>query len=386
MTRTLVLAVAAALVAAACSGSAEPDILVVADLTGVVTIDENGAEVQRLGTVGEGVFAFQPTWSRDGRYVAYSEWGDTIAGDFVISGLDGSTTRLERATRPYYFSWDPGGARVVTLRNLEGGGGILVESVTVDGTTEEIDRGAPYYFAWAPDGGRYLLHVEQTRIEEFTPGAGSESLGIAGGAFQAPSWDESGRVYIRSDGGRQVLVLEDANGARDLAEVGGLSQMVAAGGRVAIQVFGSASSDGNGQSASYQQLPRIDPGALYVVDENGVEQILDERAAAFFWSPDASKLLILSTAADPGDVRWLVWDGEEMTSFEVYGVEPSWVANFLPFFDQYATSMSLWKPDGTAFAFPGVVDGERGIWVQRLLDERPTKIADGFWVAWQPQP
>lgn len=374
----------AALVAAACSGSTEPDILVVSDLSGVVAIDENGAEVQRLGTVDEGVFAFQPTWSRDGRYVAYSEWGDSVAGDLVISGMDGSNTRLERATRPYYFSWDPGGARVVTLRNLEGGGGILVESVTVDGTTEEIDRGAPYYFAWAPDGGRYLLHVEQTRLEEFTPGSGSESLGAAG-AFQAPSWDETGRVYIRSDGGRQILVLEEEDGSRDLAQVGGLSQMVAARGRVAIQVFGSVSGEGDGQSASYQQLPRIDTGTLYVVDESGVEPILDEPAAAFFWSPDASKLLILSTASNPGDVEWRVWDGEELTSFGVYGVEPSWVANFLPFFDQYATSMSLWKPDGTAFAFPGIVDEERGIWLQRLLDERPTKIADGFWVAWQPE-
>lgn len=386
VTRTTILALAGALLAAACSGSSEPDVLVVADATGVVAVDENGEEQQRLGTVDVGTFAFQPTWSHDGRYVAYSEASDTAAGDLVIAGVDGSETRLERTTRPYYFSWDPGGARVVTLRNLEIGDGILVESVGVDGTTEEIDRGAPYYFAWAPDGGRYLLHVEQTRIEEFVPGSGTESLGTAG-AFQAPSWDEAGRVYIRADGGRQTLVLEDEAGPQDLASVGGHSQFTAAAGRVAIQTFATGDGVSDGQSAALQQLPSIEPGAVYVVDADGAERILDEAALAFFWSPDATSLLILSSdASGPGNVRWHVWDGAAVTDYEVYGVEPSWVASFLPFFDQYATSVSLWKPDGTAFAFPGVVDGERGVWLQRLIDDRPTKIADGYWAAWRPQP
>ena len=61
---------------------------------------------------------------------------------------------------------------------------------------------------------------------------------------------------------------------------------------------------------------------------------------------------------------------------------PGLLRDLVPFFDQYAQSMTLWSPDGSAFAFPGVVDGEDGIWVQELAGADPRRIAGGSWVAW----
>jgi Tol biopolymer transport system component len=56
--------------------------------------------------------------------------------------------------------------------------------------------------------------------------------------------------------------------------------------------------------------------------------------------------------------------------------------DLVPFFDQYAQSMTLWSPDGTAFAFPAAVNGEAGIWRQDLSGGDPIRVAGGSWVAW----
>jgi hypothetical protein len=50
---------------------------------------------------------------------------------------------------------------------------------------------------------------------------------------------------------------------------------------------------------------------------------------------------------------------------------------------QYAQSMSLWSPDGSAFAYPGISeDGQEGIWIQSARPDRaPVLVADGDFVA-----
>jgi TolB protein len=87
---------------------------------------------------------------------------------------------------------------------------------------------------------------------------------------------------------------------------------------------------------------------------------------------------------EAGAVRWVVWSPEGTTAYNEFFLEDSWVRDFLPFFDQYAQSVRLWSPDGSAFAFPGSVAGTQGIWVQELDAEGPTMIGEGTWVDWAP--
>ena len=79
-----------------------------------------------------------------------------------------------------------------------------------------------------------------------------------------------------------------------------------------------------------------------------------------------------------------MWSATETRSFAEFVVEPTWLRDFLPFFDQYAQSVRLWSPDGSGFAFPGTIDGEVGIWIQHLDEDAPEKIGGGSWVAWSP--
>ena len=59
-------------------------------------------------------------------------------------------------------------------------------------------------------------------------------------------------------------------------------------------------------------------------------------------------------------------------------------SEYLPFFDQYAQAFTPWAPDGSAFAFAGVIDGTAGVYVQPADGGPPTRVSDGEFVLWSP--
>lgn len=87
--------------------------------------------------------------------------------------------------------------------------------------------------------------------------------------------------------------------------------------------------------------------------------------------------------------RWNFWDGQTSTPSVSYQVSETMQNTYLPFFEQYAQSMTGWLPDGTAFAFAGHPDGGPdgdGVWVQLvgIPGAPPVRVADGDVVAWSP--
>jgi TolB protein len=116
--------------------------------------------------------------------------------------------------------------------------------------------------------------------------------------------------------------------------------------------------------------------------------ISDLPSSAFQWSPDGRRLLLMTPAegVDPTTHRWHVWDGKETSPVgPTFVPSPTYLRDYMPFFGQYAQTMTLWSPDGRSFAFPGLIGDRAGIWVQDLNAEDPTFIVeDGSVVAWSP--
>ena len=81
-----------------------------------------------------------------------------------------------------------------------------------------------------------------------------------------------------------------------------------------------------------------------------------------------------------------MWDGA--SSFVTPRFIPSLrlAGEYLPFFEQYAQSMSPWSPDGSAFAYPGISeDGQEGIWIQCARPDRaPVLVAEA--TSWPGRP
>ncbi|PXF47732.1 hypothetical protein BWQ96_02414 [Gracilariopsis chorda] len=80
------------------------------------------------------------------------------------------------------------------------------------------------------------------------------------------------------------------------------------------------------------------------------------RVLAFFWSPDSSKLLFLTSlrGSRVGAVQWATFDLEsnKVVRYEKFVMSGIYM-HCLNFFDQFATSMTPWSPDSDAFCYPG---------------------------------
>ena len=383
--RSLLWLLVATLFLVSCS-TAEEDTrgrLAVVDNGNVVVMDPDGQnriDVTDSPSSGPATaFYFQPTWSPDGTLLAFSEISPATRL-YIASPDDGTTASLEVTSLPFYLSWSDSNT-LATLRN--GANGLQLETTTeeslADGLTL-VDEGAPLYFSWEPGGERLVTHIGTDRLE-LTDNGSSRPLGPAPGDFQAPHWAAAGIVAVQQDGRDQELTIIAPDGtSTPLARTLGATYLVPTqdGSRIAAQVV---SGETNGLSVLYQQTPVLPSNQLVVAESDGTVTVVSESPVlAFFWSPGGDRLLLLDVA-DQGEARWQVWADDTLEEVVRFEIEPSFARDLLPFFDQYAQNVSLWSPDGTAFAFPGSIDGEAGIWVQEL-GEPPIRVSGGTWVAW----
>jgi len=388
-TASLLLVLLVGLVTLAACADPEPagdGLLAVLDDDHVFVMDHEGnnrvAITDDEAEAADRAFYFQPVWSPDGDKIAFSRISPGTG--LHVAATDGADmSAIDTDTLPFYYSWSANGD-IALLRNGDSGT-INLEITAIDGMEMAgptmVDSGAPLYFSWSPDGSVMVTHIGTERLE-ITDGASPMPTGILPGAFQTPDWTEAGIVALERGPGDQTVLLIDPDGAsRPLARVLGPTNLVATadGSRLAVQ---SNVTDIDGVSAASQQLLSVVPNRVVVIDTESGEQMsaTEGPALAFFWSPQGDRLLILDVDENQ-EARWSIWADGEVRPSVSFQLEPTFLRNFLPFFDQYAQSVSLWSPDGTAFAFPGTIDGESGIWV-KSNDSDAKRISAGTWVSW----
>ena len=349
----------------------------------VYTVQPNGDDrAQHTGVGGNldsgpgNQLAFWPTWSPDGRSLAYSVARRAVEG----TGLSIALMTVELSTgekqelysnprvpvpiiadgTPHYMSWSPDSNRLAFLAMEAEGMALRVGSLDAPGETQRLALGAPLYHAWSADSSRLLLHaggqlslVRSPAFQDFLALSNEGSL-----AFRAPAWSPDGlRVLSVSEGpsGRNTLVSSDPEGDRAQA-------LAPVGGQVAFLWSPT------GEHIAFADAPT--PGQPFFTRLNVTTPGGDEAAAlegeailAFFWSPDGQRIayVALSQERRPS-MSWRVVDiadGEPRTLVEFVPGELFKV--LLAYFDQYAYSHSLWSPDSTRILFVGSVpEGAKG--------------------------
>lgn len=364
-----------------------PGRLAIMDARGaLVTANPDGSDEVVLAEIEPGRSDVrQPTWSPDGRRVAWvhvevTETGALSAAMTVARSDGADPSEARTAVIPFYLSWDPTSSRIAYLGSPSQND-IELGILEVAGRSSEspLDSGQPFFLSWAPAGDELLVHVGEDRLERLGLDGSLTTVADRPGSFSAPVWTADGRSFvyasIGAEGERLVVRGARAGTERALVPFDGLVTFVVSpdGERIAFQVL---------------EEQRALPLSVIDVGTGEIVEITDEPTAAYFWSPDGERLLFLDPDPDQERFwyRWGVWDGT--SSFVTPRFVPSllFVRDYLPFFEQYAQGLRLWSPDGSAFAYPGTnEDGEEGIWIQAALPDRaPVLVADGSFVAWSP--
>jgi hypothetical protein len=362
-----------------------PGRLVVLDGRGdVVTLDPDGSNPTPItDDAGGGTVYRQPTFSPVADQLAWAEISGTGFG-LGSSGGDGDDrVRVPMSSPPFYTSWSPDGSGIGVLHNSTQGASIDFEMVDVAaGTSQVLASGTPFFFSWSPDSSQVAVHVELAIFATLDRVGETEDLGATADGYQAPHWTPDGIIHLAEDG----LELRPIGGeSRVLATVPGPVSFVAnpQGTRVAIQSF--VESEAPGINAAVSPIPALPANRVMVLDiESGeLAEAVAGVSIGLFWSPDGEKLLALRLGAEgTGELTTVVWADGAGTELSSIAPHPLFAQEVLQFFDQYGQSLQLWSPDSAAFALPGAIDGDTGVWVHALGGGDPVNVHDGSWVSW----
>ncbi len=400
----------------AAATTAEPAInrIVIVNAEGQVeTLSPTGQDRRVLTSEGRSVFFQFPAWSPDGRRLAVIGTRLSGGGIYVLPDVVGADNIPENQVyfsadeTPIYLYWSPDNTSLAFLANQSSNQmGLKVIASDGGSASRLLATGAPFYWDWSDDGRQLLVHSGEDQ------GAALALIGVQGetqagnlatpGAFQAPGIAAGGRYWAfaeESEGLSALTVVDTQTGERRSFEP---SDSLALGWSPA----GDHLAFTNGVADSHPFW-----GPLRVLDvATGQTRLLTRQTVlAFFWSPDGRSIAYITvngTIEDDGinalaktrRLARLARPAQQTQGFLTLSVvdvasgqglrlldfEPTivFLTQFLPFFDQYALSHSLWSPDSSALVLPVREEGGNVILVVPTGGGRPSRLAEGdvaFW-------
>ena len=383
----------------------------------VATVNPDGSE-PRVLSAGAQQFQF-PAWSPEGGSLAVL--GSDSSGGFVqvlADEVDAQPNELYRSATegPFYLYWSPDSAQVSFLANrAEGGLGmhvVPVEDVPVGESL--VATGNPFYWQWTADAERMFIHTgftgERSRLGFINSDEDTLEENLAPpGRFQAPGLSPSGRyvAYAANTPGRgsEVVIQTVPGSDEELTREASHAGFAALSWSPVRDELAFMSPDTEAQAA-------FGPIKLLDAETGLLETLTERRAVAFFWSPDGNTIAFFTPArsgggdvAETGTLQKINQRSmnqqpvnQQGVLLDLYAIDvaerteelvatftptPVFTGQFLPFFDQYALSHSVWSPDSDALVLPVVDTESRTFRVAVIsLDGTVTPVGEGdmpFW-------
>ncbi len=382
--------------------------------------DRDGALVTDLTETSAGR-SFLPTWSTDGRWIAWAQPDDSGEWTLVVTDIAGDRrSESPLAGQPDYLAfedWIPEpadaaiGPRIYALVGAPTGFG-MVSLDPINGLPDfEVARGAPLFFDQAPNSPLVAIQVNDRTavVDASSPSGAVTELRRGRVTSVLPLWnpvDANEVLFAESNDDSAGGVLHK----RDLAA--GLNSPLLAyeagiqldpspnGDRLAVVVgpsFGGVDDPFNNPDAisvvfetsnaeeDPSELRTLDEAGLWAVDATtGAAELLTTRRSTIpQWDPTSTWAVVLHP------------NGTQRPTWAAYGpagvvVETPPIAfndaagNYLAFWDQFSQNHSMWSSDGSAFVFTGALDGADGVWLQALDQANPTFVSAGSTAFFSP--
>ncbi len=356
---------------------------------------ESGTSVSLRPQQAQSVRYTWPTWSPDGRFVALSRTpgsGNALASLVLFDTEEGTQRRLHETRpgsvplvaggAPHYALWSPTSEFLSFVAPRGPGRGLGLFAVRADDSEPyEVSASAPLYHVWSPDGRYILVHRRGQLLLHDTQDRSTRDLDADSLRYRVPAFSPDGDriAYVVEEGGIGRLVTSKLDGTDrvSLMDVPGEAAFAwsTAGGRIAVAV---------------RTLSRPSYDSLYVVDEDGTgsdEPLVRGSMAAFYWSPDGSRLAYVAI----GNLfEWRVADPatRETRLLTPFIPTPDFLTH-LQFFDQFAPSHLVWSADSTKLVFAGVLERSESpqVWVVDAAgNEAPRPVAEARLAFWVPSP
>lgn len=333
----------------------------------------------------EGEFVSQPTWSPDGRSVAWARISAEGASVAIGRAEGGPVRSYETPFGVYYMQWRPDG-RALGMLGSPDPGRVALAILDLDrGAVIPMNSSTSYYFHWAPAGNELITRLGRASLALLDPDTGDasplEAAVPANSDFQAAAWANEGRsiLYVRPAGGasggpeerRDELVIHDL----DTGEVEVL-------GEGAGYFNFSLSPDGSSVAYSIQNLGTTT--AMRVVDlaTGGTEEIDAPGAFAWQWSPDSRKILLLGVG--PNALTVSVYESGGITRYQDIVPTDTFLRSYLLFWGQYDLSHDLWAPDSSGFVYAAFDRNDDYVFFQPLDEANPILVGPGSMAAFSP--
>lgn len=376
-----------------------PGRLIIAAPSGELVVVDDGT-IEIAVPAAEGVRVAQPTWAPDGS-LAYTHRESSRSEVVVLDPNGAERSRIETTVAPFYLHWSPD-SQLIGMLGPGGEGVELGVGSVADGSFAALSSSVAYFFDWSPDSRLVVSHAAPSRLVTVDMAGVETALEPAPGAFQAPEFTPGGDAVILavrvdseqdSDGqsasaGRLTRIGQLAQGPGVPQEI--ISLDLASGVATTLLEYVTQTAfdlSPDGTRLAYTLSPTAGQsfiGPLLVVDlaTGRTTPVTDEPVLGFEWSPDSSAVAYISANRD-NELHWGVWQDGTLTTYAPQAPTALFFLEYLPFWSQYARSLTLWAPDSSAFVYPVQADGgDQEIWVQPLDADEPTFVSPGSFAGW----
>ncbi len=373
-----------------------------------------------------------PSFSFDSQHVGFVSARGTQGrreGALHVAPVTGGALRTlyqSDSEFPFYLYWSPNNEQVGFLAQSADDLSLLLGPIDGRAQPRKVETGSPMYWAWSPNGRTMLVHVggsrqdsQDAQLSLIQDEQQPQKISASPAAFQAPQFSPDGRAILYAstqDANQDALYLASAQG-------GNPNAIVTYTGAIAFAWSPDGAKIASLVTPDDADLPV--QGPIFVGDASGQNRqpVTTVDAIAFYWSPDSKQIAYL-TLVDPGQnssraandlrlaMRRLTRAGRTAKSGglgaplpQTFDIQLRWqivtladgmvrtLATFsptdhfvslLPFFDQYARSVTFWSPDSQHLVY-AQREGQDGgsIWVADTAQaSTPRKIADGTLAVW----
>jgi TolB protein len=357
-----------------------------------------------------------PTWAFDSQTIAFV--GVDTSGEepestlYTASPSGAKPISIFKSTiqAPFYLYWAPDSKSIGFLAQTNDELGLMLARADGKESARTIQNGSPFYWGWSPDSQSMVMHIGGSRrdsmdaqlaIVHIANSGKPQPLGKNPGEFLAPQYSPDGSSILFS-------VMNEMNDTLFLADAQADNprKLIDYEGRIAFAWSPDGKKIASLITSGDTGLPHY--GKISVSDGDGknYHQVIAEDALAFFWSPNSQRIAYLAVsmgtngqgcdgcgkklAAPLGQtsgirLQWRVVNVADGNASTLITFAPTRAfVELLPYFDQYARSITFWSPDSTKFVYTqNEGRGNGSVWVADATGKSPPRrVGEGTLAVW----